>query len=196
MSIKNYKEFPIAKIVKAKWNYKTDDEEKIVKLIANMKKNGQIENLIVRPIAGGKYEAVNGNHRLEALQRMKVKKIVGYDMGKISLSMAKRIAIETNETSFDTDSLKLSKIFKELLKEYSIDDLASTVDFSVEDIDQFVKIDDMDFQHFDGDVGLKNNDDGFLRFIITVPSGKEVEKMRAALKPLLEKHPSATLKEA
>ena len=61
----------VSKLIKADWNYKTDDEKKLKDLQENFKRNGQVENIIVRELSKGKYEVVNGNHRLDALKNLK-----------------------------------------------------------------------------------------------------------------------------
>ena len=48
----------IDKLVKADWNYKQDDEVKTAKLRANIRRNGQVENIIVRDCDNLQYHAV------------------------------------------------------------------------------------------------------------------------------------------
>jgi hypothetical protein len=62
----NYKIFPRDILIKADWNYKEEDEFISDKLVNNMKRNGQIENIHVRKLNTGFYEVINGNHRLDA----------------------------------------------------------------------------------------------------------------------------------
>src|SRR3972149_2059713 len=66
----NYKLMPIEILVKADWNYKADDEEKSNKLTNNIKRIGQVENIQVRELDTGYYEVINGNHRLDCLQKI------------------------------------------------------------------------------------------------------------------------------
>jgi len=47
-TLENYIELPINKLLKADWNYKVDNEALLEKLKNNLKRNGQIENIIVR----------------------------------------------------------------------------------------------------------------------------------------------------
>ena len=54
---------PIDALRKAPWNYKTDDPKLAEKLRANMERNGQLENIVVRQMDDESYEVVNGNHR-------------------------------------------------------------------------------------------------------------------------------------
>ena len=108
----------VSRLVKADWNYKEEDEKKTSDLIANFKKNGQIENLLIRELKKGKYEVVNGNHRLDVMKILKMDMAHVYNFGECSLEEAQRIAIETNETKFGVDDLKLAKILKELLEKF------------------------------------------------------------------------------
>lgn len=70
--MKQYKviEIPVNKLKKADWNYKKDDEILLNKLINNIKKNGQIENLIVRELPDGYFEVINGNHGIGGYNKL------------------------------------------------------------------------------------------------------------------------------
>ena len=97
---KGWTDIQISKLVKANWNYKEENEKQTDKLLNNFKRNGQIENILIRELDTGFYEVVNGNHRLDVMKILKLKKAHAYNFGKISLAEAQRIAIETNETKF------------------------------------------------------------------------------------------------
>ena len=112
---KGFIRLPINMLVKAEWNYKTNDESKASKLAANIKRNGQVENIIVRQISKAKYEIVNGNHRLDAFVSAAIDEPMVFNLGKISLAEAQRVAIETNETRFENDHIKLAEIISGLI---------------------------------------------------------------------------------
>ena len=71
MAKKKYKlgwtDVKVSHLSKAAWNYKDEDAEQTKKLIANFKRNGQVENLQIRQRGNGSYEVVNGNHRLDVM---------------------------------------------------------------------------------------------------------------------------------
>lgn len=138
--LKNFVELDITKLVKANWNYKEDNDELKEKLKANIKRNGQIENLIVRLLDTGFYEIVNGNHRYDALVELNIKRVVCYNLGKITLAQAQRIAIETNETRFVSNPEKLSKILSELKVEFPDDDLLSTMPYNSEEFNELLNL--------------------------------------------------------
>lgn len=131
--MKKFLELPIDKLVLADWNYKDDDESLMQLLINNIKKNGLIENILVREL-GDKYEVVNGNHRVEALRRLKHKKVMCFNLGNISLVEAKRISIETNETEFEADKEKYNTMLSEVLDEFGRDDLEETLFIASQEI--------------------------------------------------------------
>jgi len=153
MGKKGYKlgfiEIPTDKLVKANWNYKTEDPNKQEKLKENIKRNGQIENIIIRELETGFYEVVNGNHRLSVLKALNIEKAYSYNLGKISQAQAIRIAIETNETKFDTDSIALAERVKELTEEFDLKDLINTLPYSEIEIDNFSKLTDFDWEQYE-----------------------------------------------
>lgn len=122
----------IEKLIKAKWNYKEDNDAIMQKLIENIKRNGQIENIIIREIDNGLFEIVNGNHRLDALSVLNIDMVHCYNLGKISETQAKRIAIETNETRFMSNDIFLENIIKELLNDIDMEDLKLTIPIDIE----------------------------------------------------------------
>jgi hypothetical protein len=147
----------IEKLIKADWNYKEDDEELLSKLIANIKKNGQIENLIVRELGNDKYEIVNGNHRYDALIRLKIKEVMCCNLGVISLDEAKRIAIETNETRFNSNNIKLYSIIDELIEiGMNKEDLISTMPYDLDEINNFQELNNINYESFLNEEQEKN----------------------------------------
>ena len=133
----NYKRIPISKIVIENWNYKKPDEFLMEQLINNIKRTGQIENLLVRNLGGGKYGLVNGHHRLEALKRLKIKTAYCYDLGKISLSEANSTRLETKENKFESATFELAKLVTEIDAEF--EDFQDTNPFSDADMKTFEK---------------------------------------------------------
>lgn len=130
----NFKMIPIEQLSLADWNYKKFNDRKLQeKLVKNIKKNGQIENLIIREMGVGKYEVVNGNHRLLALKEIGTKEVACYNLGAVSLAQAKRIAVETNETKFGTDKKKLAEIVGDIVDAF--DDFEDTTPFDDKEMD-------------------------------------------------------------
>jgi len=131
MTSKGFVELPVEKLRPAGWNYKAANPRLTNKLLKNIQRNGQIENLIVRELEDGSFEVVNGNHRLEVLKMLAVKTAVCFNFGAITDTAAARIAIETNETKFASDQEKLTKLLAGLVDEFGMKEIAATTAYSV-----------------------------------------------------------------
>lgn len=127
-------EIEVSKLVKADWNYKEEDPKMQKQLVENIRKNGQLENIIVRQLGNGKYEVVNGNHRLDAFKELKFAKVTCCDVGEISEAHAARIAIETNETKFKSDNIKLAQLLENIKSDFDITELQKTMPFSLDEM--------------------------------------------------------------
>lgn len=140
---------PIDKLVKAEWNYKEDDEFTAEKLFNNIKRNGQVVNVIIRELEHGKFEICNGNHRYEPLLKLGYKTVHCYNLGKdVSLAAAQRIAIETNETSFPNDPMKLSYTIKAIVEEFDLSDVELTLPYDSSTTTEFLKLADFDWKSY------------------------------------------------
>lgn len=147
---KNWQEMSLSKLVMADWNYKQDDPVKAQKLQANIKRNGQLENIMVRKLATGFFEVVNGNHRLTAFQELGIKKVVVYNFGTISDAQARRIAVETNETRFKSDHLKLAGLVKEMVNsDFTMEELAETMPYNMDELKDMQELLVFDWSQYD-----------------------------------------------
>ena len=128
----------------ARWNYKVEDPAILEKLKANLIVNEQIENIIVRELKSGNFEVVNGNHRLKVFKDLGYKTVHCFNLGGISLSQAKRIAIETNETRFQNDRVQLAKILGDLVIDFEMDELVGTLPFTEGEINNLMDLSNLD----------------------------------------------------
>lgn len=183
-----YVEVPIDQLVKANWNYKEEDESLSQKLEANIKRNGQIENILVRLLDTGYYEVVNGNHRVDVLKKLGHESVMTYNFGAISQRTAQRIAIETNETKFKTNLISLSELIKDILEEVDADDLVLTLPYSASELDNLLSITDYDAEGAMDDAGLPR-DEMEKFFNITIQVNESVmeswEKWKARCQDIL-----------
>lgn len=145
---KGYSYIDIDKLVKAEWNYKEEDHKKSIKLKANISRNGQVENIIVRELSNDVFEVVNGNHRYDAFKELGYKEVFCYNLGKITDREAKRLAIETNEISFDKDEILMAETVHDILKDFDINSFFMTTDFEVNEIEAMNLLGDQDYRIF------------------------------------------------
>lgn len=145
---KGFCELNISQLVKADWNYKEDNRELAEKLANNIKRNGQIENIIVRELDTGFFEVVNGNHRLDVMAEIGLDNVYCYNLGEISLANAQRIAIETNETKFRSSVDKLETILLEINEEFDLEDMIATMPFDKAYIESLINRSEADISSF------------------------------------------------
>jgi len=119
-------------------------------LEGNLRRNGQVENLIVRELDDGTYEVVNGNHRLDAMRAVGIDMATCWNLGKISPAEAKRVAIETNETRFQADPVLLAQLANSLLEEYEPTDLAETTPWTAAELADMSKLTEFSWDEFLG----------------------------------------------
>lgn len=175
---RRYRVIPLAKLVKADWNYKKEDAALTKKLIANIRRNGQVENLCVRHLKD-KYEVVNGNHRHDALVELAIPKVIVCDLGTISKAEAMRLAIELNETHFETDYVQLSKLFKEMKTDFGEEDLLETLPFDARQISDIEQITQFEWPTSTKDRNKKGNGvEGKLQLILNY-TAKEINLVNA-----------------
>lgn len=135
---KGFCEIDIDRLVMAGWNYKENNQELATKLENNIKRNGQIENIIIRELDTGFFEVVNGNHRLDVLKSLGFDKVYCYNLGQISEATAKRIAIETNETKFSTNQDLLSGLLAEIVEVDGFEDVLETMPFNEDELNSML----------------------------------------------------------
>lgn len=132
-----YKLISFELLVKANWNYKVDNDDLKSKLIENLKRNGQVVNTLVRELDTGYFEVIDGNHRYDAFEDMKVDYVLCFGFGRISDAKAKRIAVEINETRFESDNIKLAETIKDITTEFPLEELEISMPFSLEELENF-----------------------------------------------------------
>ena len=184
---KGWLDIVISKLVKANWNYKENNEKLTDKLISNFKRNGQIENLLIRELDTGFFEVINGNHRLDVMNELQFKEAHVFNFGKIGLAEAQRIAIETNETKFESDSIKLAELITTLTKEFPVEDLVNTMPYSKDDIDNMKDLVNFNFNEFGNTEEVDNFGDSEFSHEIRLKVSEETFERWSELKDRIEK---------
>lgn len=168
---KGFVEVSLDNLVECDWNYKKisvdesdpyyDREEHLMNALEeNFKRNGQIENIIIRKLETGFYEVVNGNHRLKVAKRLGWNTLMCYNLGEVSQAYAMRVAIETNETKFKSDELKLAERLREVEAEFGFDDMLDTMPYTDDELDKFDKLLNFDWDDLQDQEDKKTPDQG------------------------------------
>jgi len=143
-------EMNVKDLIKADWNYKSEGtQEQIDKLKNSIKIDKSVGVLAVREIKG-KFEVIDGNHRLEAIKQMKWKKVPCENFGEITKATAITIARRRNHQWFEDDLLSYSDIFKnDVLQEYSLDDLEKFMPDTKAEMMSIAELTDFDWDQFE-----------------------------------------------
>jgi len=179
---KGWLDIDLSKLIKANWNYKEDCEKQTDNLIANFKRIGQVENLLIRELDTGFFEVLNGNHRIDVMRILKLKKAHVYNFGKIGLAEAQRTAIETNETTFESDNIKLAEIINKLTKIFPSEELAKTMPYSEDEISKMSDLTKFDWSQYDSDEEAENFGDNEFNIQIKLNVSHETNERWKELK--------------
>ena len=177
-------------LVKADWNYKEEDVIMSNKLRENLKRNGQIETIHLRKLETGYYEVVNGNHRYDEMVILGRKTIIAYDHGVISKEEAIRRCLETNETKFESNQIKLAGLIKELSQQFDLTDLVQSMPFSEEEINNYAAMTDFNWEQYGG--SRPNEEEKPKHFTIKIHES-EYEEFYAKLTELCSQFKTAEL---
>ena len=178
----------------ADWNYKVEvSEEQREKFRNSIEVDGSAGVLAVREFSedGGEpvFEVIDGNHRLEELEKMGLTKIPCENFGEISIAKAVTIARRRNHEWFERDDVRYAEIFRDLvLPEYSIDDLDKFMPDTREQLESVEKFLDFDWDSFNATPPAeKKSDEGeTLSFTLTEQESAwvtmELDRISAAFK--------------
>jgi|GEM_PF-3392688 len=120
---------PVALCDPAPWNFRGENPERQATLSESLKQNGQIQNLNVREKEDGRYEVLDGNHRIVSLQQMAVDEVVVLNHGPLTVEQGMKIAQELVEM-FDVEAGRQAPVIKELVAKRGVDDLARSIPLS------------------------------------------------------------------
>ena len=155
----NFITLPVSSLVEADWNYKVQNTFLQSKLVENIRRNGQLETIIVRPLDADRYEVVNGNHRLAAFRTLGTESVVVCNVGPISDAAARRMAVETNETRFERDDLRFASRLSEIMEEFPMDQLIVTMPYTEAEMVEALSVQTFDWTDGNQRAKVKKKDE-------------------------------------
>jgi ParB/RepB/Spo0J family partition protein len=179
------KRIEISKLRENLWNPNKMDDAKFRALVKSISERGFVQPIIVRPVKKGKFEVLDGAHRLRALRELK-KKHADCVVLEESGAAAKMRTLSMNRLRGEFDGLKLADLVGTM--GMSHDEIAAALAFSERELaalgSLLGKIPDPDFEI--------PEEEGFvlLDFYLSPDEAKIVER---ALKSTGEKNPAKAL---
>jgi hypothetical protein len=152
---------PVAKLIPASWNYKTEgSDEQIEKLASSIREDQSAGVMAVRVLKSGKrngdgkLEVIDGNHRLKAVQSLGWKTVWVENFGVISDGDAVLVARRRNFQWFEDNVLKYAELFRDkVLTERSIDELVAFMPESKGEMESIAKLLEFDWSQFHRSTG-------------------------------------------
>lgn len=139
----------IENLIEADWNYKIEgSEQDIAKLANSILKDRSAGIPAVREIGDGRYEVIDGNHRLKALRLLGWPMITCENFGALSKEEAVLISRRRNHVWFEDDGLKYANLVREILDntEHTPEELEQYMPESAAEIDALYKLVTGDWQ--------------------------------------------------
>lgn len=128
---------PASKCIKAVWNYKrgASSEEEWKRFLKSCENGMEPLHGAIRKEHKDKsvYEICDGNHRLDAVNELGIKKVLLYDHGVLSLPERKAIALRYNEWGFESDSVKKAQIILDVTED--VLEFQESMPYSEEELD-------------------------------------------------------------
>ncbi len=115
---------PISSVRPNQHNYNVQSATTFNKLVENVREFGFVEPIIVRTLADGSHEIINGEHRYHGAKQLGMEEVSIVDLGEVSDARAKQLTITLNELGGKPDQVRLA----ELLREIHIDEGIPLVD--------------------------------------------------------------------
>jgi ParB-like chromosome segregation protein Spo0J len=127
-----------------KWNYNTETPATFQKVVESIRRYGFSDPVVVRVLADGQYEIVNGEHRWRAATELGMKKIPVFSLGEVDDVRAKQLCVTLNELGGTSDEVRLAQLLRDIAGDgRTLGDLEKVMPFSGNEIKQM--LDSVDF---------------------------------------------------
>lgn len=142
------KKLNIEEITESNHQTKDDNLYYLQKLEANIRKNGQLQTIVVQK-KKDKYKVVDGHMVFQALKNLDFKEVYCFVVDEDT--NADLLSIEMN-ISFDMDFVRMAKKLKRLLEKLTPEDIEATTHMVKDEIKKFPRVDEFDFGKYDNEM--------------------------------------------
>jgi ssDNA-specific exonuclease RecJ len=154
------------------WNPNKTKPRQQKAIAESLKTYSQIIDIIVRP-NGDRYQIIDGEHRYDEL----TDDVYVTVLHGLSDADAKKLTIIMNETRGEADKIELAQLLADLANELSGEDLLNALPYEQNELDELVKLAEVDWDNFNNSDDEQPNfkgesdptEDEFVKLYIVIP---------------------------
>jgi len=136
---------PAARVQPNPWNYNVQSDDDFTKLAASLRRFGFVERPVVRTLADGTYQIINGEHRWRAAQLIGMVEIPVVDVGEMDDAQAKQLTIILNELGGSPDQVRLADLMRDIHESVSVDEMREVMPYSAGELRMYLDAVDFSF---------------------------------------------------
>lgn len=122
------------------WNPNRQDDETFSKVKASLVAYGMVDLPQVRQRPGGRFEVINGEHRVRAARALGWEIVPVLDLGDVPDQVAKKLTILTNELRGAPEPVLMSRLIRDLSQEEGLPALAAELPMAVSELEALSKL--------------------------------------------------------
>lgn len=138
----------INRVLPNAYNYNEMSEKSLDRARQALREFGVVRAILVRQIAGGKFEIVDGEHRWKLLKAEGATQCPVRNLGEVSATEARALTVTMNEIRGQQDYIKMADLFASI-KDYSTEAMASMLPFAAEEITSMIEAASFDWSAYD-----------------------------------------------
>ena len=144
------KDVPLASLRLNAWNYNTEPPATFAKVIESLRRFGFSEPIVVRTIADGVYEVINGEHRVLAARELGMPEVPVFDLGVISDDRARELCVIFNELGGRPDTVRLADLLRDIVTTVAPADLVGVLPYAANELKHMLDSIDFSFRGLAG----------------------------------------------
>lgn len=136
---------PIGNVRPNGYNYNAQSPAVFNKLVESMRRFGFTLPIIVRELAKGKFEIIDGEHRWRGAKELAMPEVRVINLGKVTDERAKQLTIILNELGGSPDQVRLAELLRDINTDVTFDELAKVMPYSDKELNALIDAVDFSF---------------------------------------------------
>jgi ParB-like chromosome segregation protein Spo0J len=134
------------------WNPNRMSDELFAKEMASIKRWGMVSPIIVRTLPGGKFQIIDGEQRWRAAQRLGMREVPIWDVGRMADADAKQLTIVLNELHGTYDPARMGPLLRDLLTSETTESLLEVLPWEKAEFAKLAELEPFDWPALDAEV--------------------------------------------